>query len=338
MKLVASSAAVVFALLAGCKSPEEPPAATPATIHPPAQVAVTAAPAPSSPPVATTTTVPIATASPAEASLPPPKPTTITLARTNDAQLDAKLAEADKAFEAGDLAAALAGYEAAKKASPKRAAPIVGVARVKITKASPTLGFAAAEKNVDVIAASKDLKRAADMEPAYGPAHVEHGRALLLLGDAPQAEVALRKGTKLVPEEPEAHSALGVALLATGKTEEALVELTKAKDLDPGSAARRGNLGTVLFMRGRVKDAIKEYEVPARLGPDDARAHSDHGTAPPADPKTRAEARQALKTAGAIDPSDPRVKANLEELDALEKESGATAPPGKPGDAPRPKH
>jgi hypothetical protein len=37
------------------------------------------------------------------------------------------------------------------------------------------------------------------------------------------------------------------------------------------------------------------------------------------DPKTRGEARQALKTAAGLDPSDPRVKANLEELDALEK-------------------
>ena len=266
MKHAASAAAVVFALLAGCKGPEEPPAATPATISPPVQPAETAAPSASSPSGATTT-VPVASAPHAEASLPPPKPTTIALARTNDAQLDAMLAEADKAFEAGDLAAALAGYEAAKKASPKRAGPIVGAARVKITKASPTLGFAAAEKNVDVIAASKDLKRAADMEPAYGPAHVEQGRALLLLGDAPQAEAALRKGTKLVPEEPEAHSALGVALLATGKTEEALVELTKAKDLDPGSAARRGNLGTVLFMRGRVKRRDQGVRGPGEARP-----------------------------------------------------------------------
>jgi hypothetical protein len=47
------------------------------------------------------------------------------------------------------------------------------------------------------------------------------------------------------------------------------------------------------------------------------------------DPKTRGEARQALKTAGNIDPSDPRVKANLEELDALEKQQGPS-PTKKP--------
>ncbi|MBX3205465.1 MAG: tetratricopeptide repeat protein [Labilithrix sp.] len=394
----AARAAVAFALLAGCTNP--PPAAGPETVTTPPQPAATPEPARSGP--APSASAPVASAPPAEA-LPPPKPTTLSLARTGDAALDAQLAEADKAFEAGDLAAALAGYEAAKKAAPRRAGPIVGAARVKVTKASPALGFAAAEKNAEVIAAAKDLKRAADLEPGYGPAHVEHGRALLLLGSAAEAEAALRKGAKLVPEEAEAHSALGIALLATGKTEEALVELTKAKELDPGSAARRGNLGTVLFMRGRVRDAIKEYEVEARLAPDDARAHSDLGTALLAesdftraipelrraielepkratfrsnlgyalqlqgrvadaiveyrealrldpklasawinlatalarDPKTRGEARQALKTAGGIDPTDPRVKANLEELDALEKQSGGGEP--TPSSAPKPK-
>lgn len=333
-------------------------------------------------------------------SLPPPKPTTIRLARTGEAAVDAALKEGDDAFEADDLAKALERYESAKKLAPKRAAPIVGIARVKVAKASPSLAFAGAEKNVDVLAAAKDLKRATELEPSFGPAFVEHGRALLLLGDAARAEAALRTGAKLVPEEAEAHSALGVALLATGKGEEALAALERSKELDPGSAARRGNLGTVLFMRGRVAEAIKEYEVEVELVPEDARAHSDLGTALLAEsdfvravpelrraielepkratfrsnlgyalqlqgklteaiaeyreairldpklssawinlatalsrsPATRAEARRALATAASLDPTDPRVKANLEELDALEK---GTSPDRSSGDPSR---
>jgi Flp pilus assembly protein TadD len=337
-------------------------------------------------PLPTATPAPVAPTAP-EAALPPPKPTTISLAHTGDDKLDAVLAQGDKAFEDSDYAKAAASYKIAMTMAPKRAAPIVGSARVRAAKASPSLGFAAAEKNYEVIGASKDLKRAADMEPTLGAAQVELGRAYLLLGDGPQAEAALRKGARLLADDPEAHSALGIALLAIGKTEEALAELTRARELDPGSAARRGNLGTVLFMRGRVAEAIKEYEIEVRLVPDDARAHSDLGTALLAqsdftravpelhraiqldpkratfhsnlgyalqlagklteavaeyreaikidpklssawinlatalarDPRTRGEARQALKTAAGLDPSDPRVKANLEELDALEK-------------------
>ncbi len=320
-------------------------------------------------------------------SLPRPLPTTISLVPSGDDTLDALLAQGDKAFEDGDLTKADAIYTQALRLAPRRAAPMVGVARVRAAKASPSLAFAAAEKNGEVLSAAKDLKRAVALEPACGPAQAELGRAFLLLGDGPNAEAALRKGAQLLPDDAEAHSAFGIALLALGKTDEALVELTRARTIDPGSAARRGNLGTVLFMRGRVAEAVKEYELQAQLLPLDARAHSDLGTAWLAegdfsrsepelrraieldatratfhsnlgyalqlsgkvaaaiaeyrqalkldsklssawinlatalsrDPKTHSEAREALTTAGRLDPTDPRVKANLEELDALEK-------------------
>ncbi len=374
---------LVLGALTACGEERPPVAPTPAPAVTPAAVET------SPPPVITAAPPAAAPAAPSDPPLPPPKPTTISLARTGDEKLDALLAQGDKEFEAGDLVKAAATYKTAMIQAPKRAGPIVGSARVRAAKASPSLGFAASERNSEVIAAARDMKRAADLEPTYGPALVELGRAYLLLGDAANAEVALRKGTKILTDDPEAHSALGVALLALGKTEEALTELTRSRDLDPGSAARRGNLGTVLFMRGKVPEAIKEYEIQVRLVPDDARAHSDLGTALLAqsdftraipelhkaiqldpkratfrsnlgyalqlsgkiteaiaeyreslkldpklssawinlatalarDPKTRAEARQALKTAAGLDPSDPRVKANLEELDAVEKGS-----------------
>jgi tetratricopeptide (TPR) repeat protein len=325
------------------------------------------------------------------AALPPPKPTTIALDRTGALELDPLLRSADRAFEDGDYDRALAGYESAKKQAPKRAAPLVGIARVRVVRACPTLGYALGEKNADVQAAARALERAVELEPAFGPAHVELGRARLLLGDASRAERALVRGVELLPDEPEAHSALGIALLASGKTERALASLRKATDLDPGSAARRGNYGTVLFLSGRVEQARAEYEVQITLTPDDPRARSDFGTALIAagdvdrgtaelrraieldpkraafhsnlgyalqlqgklseaisyyrealaldpklasawinlatalsrNPKTRGEARRALQTAGGLDPTDPRVKANLEELDALERQAGA---------------
>lgn len=386
MKTRVLAVAVLVATSVAC-GPEEPAKAP--TAPPPSQ---DVPPAPTAPP-------PVHIAEPqptppkAETPLPPPKPTTIPLGKTGDEKLDAALAPGDKAFEDGDYPRAIAAYDAAKPLAGKKAAALVGSARARVAKASPTLDFAAAPKNQDVLAGIRDLKRAAELEAGFGPAQVELGRALLVAGEGAQAEAALRKGVRLMPDEAEAHSALGVALLAIGKVEEAVTELTKARDLDPGSAARRGNLGTVLFMRGRVAEAIKEYEVEVRLSPDDARAHSDLGTALLAqsdftravpelkraialdgkratfrsnlgyalqlqgklaeaigeyreaikldaklasawinlatalsrDPKTRGEARQALKTAEKLDPSDPRVKANLEELDALEKGS-----PSKP--------
>jgi tetratricopeptide (TPR) repeat protein len=322
-----------------------------------------------------------------DAPLPPPKPTTIALSRGTEDAADKELVAGDDSFEKNDWEAANRHYRAALAASPRHPGAIVGLARVRIAKTGVALDYGAAKGNKEIEAAIKDLKRAAAMDDAYGPAHVELGRALLMVGDADAAIASLTRGVELLPEEAEAHSALGIAKLATGKGEEAVSALARAAELDPGSAARHGNYGTVLLMRGRVEGAVKEYRTAVRIAPNDARTHSDLGTAllasndvrealteleraialdpsratfhsnygyalqikgdlPRAiaeyrlalkiddrlasawinlatalarDPATRKEARAALERARAIDPSDPRVKANFEELEQLEK-------------------
>jgi Flp pilus assembly protein TadD len=320
-------------------------------------------------------------------ALPPPKPTTISLASSDGTPADAELVEGDKAFEAGSLADAEKHYQLARTLAPKRVAPMVGLARIRIARVGAPFEAGAAKGNREIMAAVRDLKTAAKADPGFGPAAVELGRALLVTGSADQALEWLVKGVDLLPSEAEAHSALGIGYLATGKKDEAVTELAKAAGLDPGSAARHGNLGTALFMAGRKKEAIAEYELRVRLADGDARAHSDLGTAllstddlaratselqravalDPGratfhsnlgyalqlqgkmdeavaeyrqalklddklssawinlatalakNPRTRAEARAALERARAIDPTDPRVKPNLEDLDALEK-------------------
>ncbi|HEY6462562.1 MAG TPA: hypothetical protein VIY73_20475, partial [Polyangiaceae bacterium] len=61
-----------------------------------------------------------------------------------------------------------------------------------------------------------------------------------------------------------------------------------------------------------------------RLDPKLVSARINLGTALARDPKTRREARDALEHARALAPDDPRVKPNLDELDALEH--GKVAP------------
>lgn len=316
-----------------------------------------------------------------------PRPTTVALARTGVPELDELLRRGDAAFEDDKLDEADRAYREASTKFPKRVAGSVGRARVRMQRAAPSLGFAAAEGDKTVGAVASELRALAAREPAFAVAKLELGRALLLLGDGASARTVLEATARTLADEPEAHSTLGIALLATGDGEGAVAALGKARELDPGSAARRGNYGTALMMRGRVADALVEYEAAARLTPDDARAQSDLGTArlaagkPEAalapleraialdgkratfrsnlgyalqllgrraeaiaayraalaldeklvsawvnlatalarDPATRAEARKALERARKLEPDDPRVKANLQELDELER-------------------
>ncbi len=326
--------------------------------------------------------------------LPPPKPAVMALSGGTDSPLDRALAQGDRALDAGDLVGSLRAYESARSLAPRAAPPLVGLARVRVTKTDLPLDYAAGKGNADVLAARGMLRRAVAIDPAFAAGQVELGRVLLLLGDADGAMDCLHRAVALAPGEAEAHSMLGVAELATGHGADALAELKTAATLDRGSAARHGNLGTAYLMAGKVPEAVREYELQVRLADNDARAHSDLGTAlladtsgdlpraiaelgralqldpsratfhsnlgyalqikgalPEAiaeyrralsldphlgsawinlatalakDPKTRAEARRALGEARKLDASDPRVKANEEELDALEH--GKTAP------------
>jgi tetratricopeptide (TPR) repeat protein len=311
---------------------------------------------------------------------------TVRLASESGAVDDRELSLGDDAFERGDFSEAERHYQSARAVAPRSPGASVGLARVRIARLDLPLDYAVAKGNAVVMAAAADLARTVKAAPAFGPASVELGRALLLLGEAPRALAALDTGTRLLDGVAEAHSQLGVAYLAVGRSDDSVKELTRAVALDPQSSARRGNLGTALLMAGRTQEAIGEYEARVRMDDGDARAHSDLGTAllgtqdlkralaeleraVQIDPKraafhsnlgfalqqsghvdralaeyrealrlepnlvgawinlgtalardahTRGQARAAFDRASVLSPDDPRIKANLQELDALE--------------------
>jgi tetratricopeptide (TPR) repeat protein len=346
-------AAALIAALAGCAGAQgrpqaastaspatstqtstQPPTPTSASTSTSAPTSTRAPTAAAAPPTATT---PTSTPS-APPSLPPARPTTIRLGA-------GELAAGDDAFERGDLAAAKKHYASA----PEGVAATVGLARVRIASVGVPLDYAAARGNREVAAAARDLAVAARRAPSFGPAFVELGRARLLLGDAPGALDALRKGVQLMPDEPEAagrtreaiaeyetrvrmddgdaraHSDLGTALLATQDLERAVSELERAVQLDPQRAAFHSNLGYALQQEGRADRALAEYHEALRLDPKLASAWINLATVLARNPRTRADARAALLQARALSPDDPRVKANLEELDALDRSAPAAA-------------
>ena len=307
---------------------------------------------------------------------PPPLPATAKLARGTGTPSDSALAAGDLAFDADDFAKAEEKYREAAKRAPKDAAPLVGLARVGMAKTNLATDYNIAPKNPALEKAVAQLRQAIKLDAKFAPAHIELGRALLMLGKAPDALAALHKAVELSPDDAEAHSALGVAQLATGHADEALVELARAAELDPGSAPRQTNLGTALLMRGRVTDALRAYELASRIAPGDLladnqidRAISVLQRAIKLDPKRaalhsnlgyalqqkrdlhgailayraaieqddklvsawvnlatalvlsgdRPGAHKALERAEKLDPTDPRVRANIDELRDLEK-------------------
>ncbi|MEJ7733669.1 MAG: tetratricopeptide repeat protein, partial [Polyangiaceae bacterium] len=269
-------AAAAFALVACAPAPPQPEVRS--YTHPPLNV-VTAARSPSTPPLdagappadaapgGSGSSVPL-DAAPTQVAAESPPPT---VARGNGTPADKLLAEGDALFARGDWAAAEKAYKKASALEPRDPAGIVGQVRARLGREGAPVEFAAAPKSSVLAAAVRDLGRAVKLDDRYAPAHLELGRAQLVLGKANEAMASLRRAVELAPGDPEAHTALGVGLVAQGQLDAAVPALTRAAELAPGDAARQTNLGAALLLKGRTAEAIRAFERAARIAPRDAR-------------------------------------------------------------------
>lgn len=171
----------------------------------------------------------------------------------------------------------------------------------------------------DVEGAIKELGRAVELDPGCGARHGNLGTALMMAGRTREAIVEYEARVRLDDADARAHSDLGTALLSTPDTSRAIVELRRAVALRPQGPAFHQNLGYALQQAGRVNEAVLEYRTAIRLDANLVSAWINLATALARDRATRSEARSALGHARALSPNDPRVRANLSELDALDR-------------------
>ncbi|HEX5099183.1 MAG TPA: tetratricopeptide repeat protein, partial [Polyangiaceae bacterium] len=171
------------------------------------------------------------------------------------------------------------------------------------------------------------LRHAVALAPNEAAPLTNLGTALLLTGDVGAAAEAFEKVVALEPNDARAHSDFGTACLTQGRIERAVSELTRATELDPARATYRSNLAHALELAGRLEDARASAKRATELDPKLGAAWINAGTIA-AKQKRYADARAAFQHAAALDPTDPRPKANLEELEAVE---------GKPATPPDPR-
>jgi len=174
--------------------------------------------------------------------------------------------------------------------------------------------------------AVKELARAEQLDPGSAARHGNLGTALMMAGRTKEAITEYEARARMEDGDARAHSDLGTALLATQDLDRALSELQRAVQLDPQRPSVHSNLGYAQQQAGHLDRAVAEYREALRLDPKLVSAWINLATALSRDPKTRKEARADLERARALSPDDPRVKANLDELDAVEKGSPLTAP------------
>jgi Flp pilus assembly protein TadD len=161
------------------------------------------------------------------------------------------------------------------------------------------------------------LRHAVALEPSSAEPETNLGTALLLLDRAGEAAEAFERAVALDPGSARTHSDLGAACLAQGRLERAVSELTRATELAPDRATYRSNLAHALELAGNLDLALTNARRATELDPKLGSAWIVLGTVS-AKLGRYAASRQAFERARALDPTDPRVPANLDELNELE--------------------
>lgn len=170
----------------------------------------------------------------------------------------------------------------------------------------------------DASEAAKEMEQAKSLDRGRASRHGNLGTVLLMLGRVDDAVRAYEEQKRLDPTSARTHADLGTAYLAQGRIPQAIQELREAIARDGSRAAFRSNLGYALSLKGDLAGAERELREAIRIDEGLASAWINLGTVLAKEPRHRKEARAAFKRAEKIDPQDPRVKANLAELDALE--------------------
>ncbi len=273
-------------------------------------------------------------------------PASVGLARVRIMRVDAPLDYAS-AKGSAEVAAAAGELLRASKAGPTFGPAFVELGRARLllgdapgaidalqkgTQLLPDEPEAHSQLGVALLAtghaadAVKELARAEQLDPGSAARRGNLGTALMMAGRTKEAIIEYEARARMEDGDARAHSDLGTALLATQDLDRALAELGRAVQLDPQRPSVHSNLGYALQQAGKADRAVAEYREALRLDPKLVSAWINLATALARDPRTRREARADLERARALSPDDPRVKANLEELDAVEKGSPLTSP------------
>jgi tetratricopeptide (TPR) repeat protein len=162
----------------------------------------------------------------------------------------------------GDNRAALAEWEAAVRADPDWAEPVI------------QLGLLRAELG-DTDGAIEALQRGLRIDPENHQTRNNLGGLLIERGEIAEGLALLRASTAAMPEDAEARINLAIGLARVGQRTEAIAMLAETLRLAPGHPRARFEHGRLLAMDGRLAAAIAEFEIVVDLEPTHPVAHTN---------------------------------------------------------------
>ena len=177
---------------------------------------------------------------------------------------DALIAEGHALEDAGDVAGALARYEASAQAAPEHARAHLNIGNALLAQG-------------DAAAALRAYEEAARLKECYAPAHFNKGNALARLGRLSEAMASYREAVACDPEFADAWVALGNSQDDFAQWSDALASYLRALELRPDHAPVLVNLSGVQRQLGLLADAESACRRAIALDASLSQAHAGLG-------------------------------------------------------------
>ncbi|CAB3781545.1 tetratricopeptide repeat protein [Pararobbsia alpina] len=123
------------------------------------------------------------------------------------------------------------------------------------------------------------LRRAVELRPRFGGAHLNLGNAWKALRQFEKAQASYRAAIAVQPEFAHAHFNLANTLVTLDKHEEAIDHFEQALHLQPNNPAALNNLGNALMALKRHEAAVGAFHKALKLQAGHAGAHNNLGLA-----------------------------------------------------------
>lgn len=118
----------------------------------------------------------------------------------------------------------------------------------------------------DWAGASREFKRALELNPNYAPAHHWYSMYLAIVGRRQQALAEAQKAYELDPLSPVVGANLAKKLQENGQDDKAIDRAKRTLELEPSSAVTHAVLGIVYEDKKMYANAITEYKTALQLG------------------------------------------------------------------------
>ncbi len=129
-----------------------------------------------------------------------------------------------------------------------------------LVEAHASLGLVHTIFDWEYPAANRELRRALELNPSYGPAHYWYANLWLLWGRLEEAIAEVQRGLEYDPLSVYMQNFLGVVFLSAQKYPEASKQFQKALELDPSFFVARSALGVAHYFESRFEESVRELQ------------------------------------------------------------------------------